>query len=102
MNSLESLTRGNQDSATIEVDFKRKKDLKNTFLSGYADPAKLFKSLATLKQLGHPGYQLVVKKCLLFEISLASMIILSKKYFFIRNYYVLYIIVVFKVFNAHR
>ena len=64
MNSVESLPRGNQDSATVEVDFKRKKDLKNTHLSGYADPAKLFKSLATLKQLGHPGYQLVVKKCL--------------------------------------
>ena len=64
MNSIETLPRAYEDTATCEVEFKRKKEMKNNHLTGFVRPAKVFKALAALKQLGHHGYQAVILKCL--------------------------------------
>ena len=64
MDTVEMLPRTLESSAVVPVDFKRMKAMKNVHVKGFIRPTKLFEALVTLKALGNPHYQTVIKKCL--------------------------------------
>ena len=64
MNTITKLPRTLESSAVVGVDFKRMKNMKNVHVKGFIRPTKLFEALVTLKVLGNPHYQTVIKKCL--------------------------------------
>ena len=64
MDTVETLPRTLESGAVVPVDFKRMKAMKNVHVKGFIRPTKLFEALVTLKALGNPHYQTVIKKCL--------------------------------------
>ena len=64
LDTLEKLSRNLESSAIVGVDFKRMREMKNVHVKGFIRPTKLFEALVTLKVLGNPHYQTVIKKCL--------------------------------------
>ena len=64
MNTMEVLPRALDESAVVGVHFKRMKEMKNIHVKGFLRPTKLYQALVTLKVLGNPHYQTVIKKCL--------------------------------------
>ena len=63
LDTLEKLPRNLESSAIVGVDFKRMREMKNVHVKGFIRPTKLFEALVTLKVLGNPHYQTVIKKC---------------------------------------
>ena len=64
MNSLQKLPRNLDESGVVGVDFKRMKNMKNVHVKGFLRPTKMYQALVTLKVLGNPHYQTIIKKCL--------------------------------------
>ena len=54
--TISSLPRSLEDAAIVEVQFKRKVDMKNTHMHNFINPSKLFKALKKLQELGNPFY----------------------------------------------
>ena len=61
MNSLQKLPRNLDESAVVGVDFKRMKNMKNVHVKGFLRPTKMYQALVTLKVLGNPHYQTIIK-----------------------------------------
>ena len=54
--TISSLPRSLEDAAIVDVQFKRKVDMKNTHHHAFVAPSKLFKALDKLKELKNPFY----------------------------------------------
>ena len=54
--TISTLPRSLEEAAIVEVQFKRKVDMKNTHMHNFIKPSKLFKALNKLQELGNPFY----------------------------------------------